>query len=84
MKNLFFTTTILALGALSAGTAHGQEVQTLSPAEFTQLSEAAATTSVAVGLHMGDFQVIARAGTTHHMFRGEGASLMTTIRAFRD
>ena len=84
MKNLFFTTTILALGALSAGTAHSQEVQTFSPAEFTQLSEAAVTTSVAVGLHTGDFKAHARAGKTNHMFRGEGSSLMTTARFVRD
>lgn len=84
MKHLFFTTTILALGAVSAGTAHSQEVQTLSPAEFSLLSEIVTTTSIAVGLHMGDFQAVTRAGTTNHMFRGDGSSLMTTLRFDRD
>ena len=84
MKHIFFTTTILALGAVSAGTAHSQEVQTLSSAEFTQLNEAVETTSIAIGLHTGDFQAITRAGKTNHMFRGEGSSLMHTARYVRD
>lgn len=87
MKLLYLTTTAITLGAFGAfGTAHAEtpSVTTLSTAQFTQMQEAVQTASSAIGLHTGDFQINTRAAKTQHMYKGDGASLMFTIRRHRD
>ena len=84
MKRLFLTTSIAAIGAMSAGLAHGQAAQTHNSADYVQVNAAVQTTSEALGLHTGDFQVNAKSVQPNVMYRGEGASLMRTILWQRD
>lgn len=84
MTRLLITTSILTLGAISAGAAHGAEAPTVSPVEFSQAGQAVTTLSSATGLHTGDFQRYAKATKTHEMYRGSGGSLMTTTRMQTD
>lgn len=84
MKRLFLTTTILTLGAVSATSAYSHEAQTLTSSEFVQLSDAVKMTAVQANLYVGDFQSTARAAYAQHLYRGEGSSLMHSVRFLRD
>ena len=84
MKRLFLTTSIVAIGAISAGLGHAQEASTLSSSDYVHVNAAVQTTAQAIGLHTGDFQVTTRSAQPNMMYRGEGASLMTTIMLLRD
>jgi len=84
MKLLFLTTTAVALGSFTTSSAHSFAADTVSPAQYTQMIEAVTTTSATVGLHAGDFQANTRAAIAHDLYKGDGASLMVTIRRHRD
>ena len=84
MKRLFLTTSIAAVAVMSAGFAHGQSAQVLSSADYVKVNDAVKTSSHALGLHTGDFQINARLAKSNAMYRGEGASLMITVMLQRD
>ena len=84
MKRIFLTTTIIALGSFTAASAQISQAPSLTQAEFTQVSERIVTTTQASGLHNGDFQAVTRSANTQNLYRGDGSSLMTTTRSYRD
>ena len=84
MKLLYLTTTAIAMGAFGTASAQTHTIDTLTSAQFTQMQDAVQTSSSAVGLHAGDFQINTRAAKTQHLYKGDGASLMFTLRRNRD
>ena len=84
MKLLHLTTTAIALGAFGTASAQTHSVDTLTPVQFSQMQDALQLSSTAIGLHAGDFQVNTRAAKMQHLYKGDGASLMFTIRRHRD
>ncbi|MEP6343622.1 MAG: hypothetical protein ABJ275_09925 [Maricaulaceae bacterium] len=82
MNKLLLTTALLSIGSFSASATVPDPVNSLSEIDFNSMHETLATTSVAVGLHKGDVQAIARIAETH-LYKGDGSSLMSTIRRHR-
>lgn len=84
MKKLLLTTAVLTLSTFgSAVFANAGEANTLSSTDFATIMEAVNTTSSAVGLHTGDFQVIARSVNSPHLYDGMSSAMMKTVMAFR-
>ena len=84
MKLIFLTTTAVALGSFTASSAQSYAPDTVSSAQYTQMIEAVKTSASAAGLHTGDFQANAKAAIAHDLYKGDGASLMVTVRIHRD
>lgn len=82
MKLIFLTTTAIAFGSYGTCAAQTAAVTTPSPAAFTQMLDIVQTTQLATGLHTGDFQKNAKAANTAYLYKGQGASLMRTIRRY--
>ena len=84
MKKLFLTTTILTLSSMGlTANATINSNEALSEADVTYVYNALKVSSVAVGLHNGDFQTFAKSVNQHNLFDGTGSSLMATTRRFR-
>lgn len=84
MKRIFLTTTIVALGSFTAASAQTATSPSLTQDEFIQVSQQVSTSLQAVALHNGDFQIATKAAHTQHLYRGDGSSLMYTLRLQRD
>lgn len=84
MKKLFLTTAILTLSTLGGTSfAFANTADTLSQVEFTKVYKIINTTSIAVDLQRGDFQIFAKAINEHHLYNGTGSALMKTMRIAR-
>ena len=82
MKLIFLTTTAIAFGSNGICTVQTATDAAPSSAAFTQMLDIVQTTGTAIGLHTGDFQKNAKAANTAYLYKGQGASLMRTIRRY--
>lgn len=84
MKLKFLVTTAVALSAFGTTQAQSYDAAPVSAAAFAQMLEVVQTTKTVGSFHLGDTQVNARAVAAQHLYRGDGASLMWSIRMHRD
>jgi len=84
MKNLLLTTAVLTLSTFGTAVfANAEETNSLSATDFATIMEVVNITSSAVGLHSGDYQVIARATASPHLYDGMSSAMMKTSINFR-